>query len=114
MDNHTEFATHPYRRLLPVRHLQRRHHGTQEIAFSAVRERQLESVTDFLSRTPSCIKYGDMHKGLEDSMLLPTECQRPIPDNIRNKIHGVSPESLVARRLSHPEEFSIRSPGVRH
>jgi len=88
--------------------------SNQEIAVAAVRERQLETVTAFLDRTPAGIKYGDMHKGLEDSMLLPVECQRPIPDNIRNKIHGVSTGSLVARRLSHPEEFNIRSRSVRH
>lgn len=41
------------------------------------------------------MKYGNLINGFEDSFLERVVDRKPIPERVRSKIHGVSPEFLV-------------------
>jgi len=56
---------------------------------------------------PLRMKYRSLIYSGEDTFLTPIADCPPISESARNKIHGVSPESIMQRRLRHPEEFGI-------
>jgi hypothetical protein len=82
--------------------------SNEEITLAALRQRHLETAAFRLDNMSVGTKFGDLLNGFPDSFLQKVEDRRPIPDHVRNKIHGVSPESIAMRRATHPEEFGIR------
>jgi hypothetical protein len=83
--------------------------SNEEIAAAAVRQRHLETVDLRFKNVNDWVLYGELLTGGPDSFLMTREEAKAKREQERphDKIHGVSPESIAIRRLSHPEEFGI-------
>jgi hypothetical protein len=73
----------------------------------ALGQRCLETVTHRLANLPVDLLYADLAVGSKDTFLMKLIETSPATERARTRIHGVPPESIGIRRLSHPEEFGI-------
>ena len=76
--------------------------SSEEIVTAAERQRNLEALMHLLSTKAPWVKFGATGGRPDLFAELP---YRPPPDNLPQKIHGVSPESIALRKYYHPEEF---------
>ena len=80
--------------------------STEEITRAAERQRNFEANMYLIRTQAPWKKYGATGAGSPD--LFADLPYRAPPDNLPQKIHGVSPESIALRKFYHPEEFEKR------
>ena len=77
--------------------------SNDEIAAAATRQRLMEGAAHMLNNLPPYAKFGVGEDGTRD--LFAEMPYRQPPACIGPKIHGISPESIAIRKITHPEEF---------
>lgn len=80
--------------------------SNEEIAAAATCQRLMEGASHMLNNLPPYAKFGIGADGTRD--LFAEMPHREPPMCIGPKIHGISPESIALRRMSHPDEFTKR------
>lgn len=80
--------------------------SSEEITAAAERQRNLEASVYLMATKAPWVKYGSTGAGSPD--LFADLPYREPPSSIPKKIHGVSPESIWLRKMTHPEEFEKR------